>query len=63
MEAHPRVVVPARSLRRAAQEIVFTDVDLDEQTTRLALDEISLTGHELAQGRNEWASVPDPLLG
>ncbi|HWU05146.1 MAG TPA: GTP-binding protein [Streptomyces sp.] len=44
-------------------EIVFTGVDLDEQAIRLALHEALLTGHELAQGRDTWAAVPDPLLG
>ncbi|WP_250293332.1 GTP-binding protein [Streptomyces atroolivaceus] len=44
-------------------EIVFTGVDLDEQAIRLALDEALLTDRELAQGRDAWAAVPDPLLG
>jgi len=38
-------------------------VDLDEQATRLALDETLLTDRELAQGRDAWAAVPDLLLG
>jgi G3E family GTPase len=44
-------------------EIVFTGMDLDERAIRLALDEVLLTDHELAQGRDEWAAVLDPLLG
>ncbi|MEE1768118.1 GTP-binding protein [Streptomyces sp. JV185] len=43
-------------------EIVFTGVDLDERAIRLALDEALLTDHELAQGREEWAAIPYPLL-
>ncbi|WP_351229137.1 hypothetical protein [Streptomyces sp. NPDC002133] len=44
-------------------EIVLTGVDLDEHAIRVALDEVLLTDHELAQGRGAWAAAPDPLLG
>lgn len=62
-EANPRVVVLARLLGERRNEIVFTGMDLDERAIRLALDEVLLTDHELAQGRDEWAAVLDPLLG
>ncbi|SCK30231.1 GTPase, G3E family [Streptomyces sp. WMMB 322] len=44
-------------------EIAFTGVDLDERRIQAVLDAVLLTDEELAQGREFWASVPDPLLG
>lgn len=43
-------------------EITFTGVDLDQRRIRSTLDAVLLTDEELSQGREFWASIPDPLL-
>ncbi|MEU6019098.1 GTP-binding protein [Streptomyces sp. NPDC047515] len=43
-------------------EIVLTGVDIDEQAIRLALEGALLTDHELSEGREAWAAVPDSSL-
>ncbi|WP_234326505.1 GTP-binding protein [Streptomyces sp. NRRL S-337] len=43
-------------------EITFTGTHLSEQRIRSALGAALLTDAELSQGRDTWASMPDPLL-
>jgi G3E family GTPase len=43
------------------QELVFIGIELDEQATRLRLDQCLLTDREMQEGPTRWECLPDPF--